>query len=302
MSGGRVVGDGEQSVERKYNERHRRLRPLRLHLEDLQRIEELLRHPALPEEDKWSRVKFETSTHRAATVDALVDAEPDTHLRVFRASRAFNPHLWVDVTERAAHVHLDDDRPEFRGVYEELVELLIARQRRLAPIALEAWPVALAVLLSGVLTARGMLQGLTDASAVMVASFAGLTVGIAGAMVSRWHRTRIGGSSIIYLTPRSATETFWSRHGEHLAFEVAKAVIWAVVGALIAVVAGRMVSGSSGTDEAGVRLVEVVAHSGERSLEVLNEGHVVTVGSRWVQQSSGVGLAGSVSDVSTSTM
>lgn len=137
------------------------------------------------------------------------------------------------VTERYTHLSLDENRPEWRGPFEELVELFESRRRRLMALWLGSWPLLLAAAVGAAAAALAAVQD-TDSFSV---ALAGLAVGGVTAAVGTWVNNRLtrrrGGWSLLHLTTRAETSGFWSRHGEGLVVEAMKLSGAAFVGWLI---------------------------------------------------------------------
>lgn len=230
-----VAGEEGQpdTAQRRYKDRHLMVGPVRLYRDDLERIEELLSQ--YPDEENWltPRLRFDTENHWANTLGALLDAEAGATVRRFTVHRHHTPRISVAVKERHTHVTLESNRPEYRGPYEELAELIQARRRRAMAAWLVGWPPLAAALTASGATAWAMARGWDAGSAVALAWLVGTGVAIVTTTLNRRLSSWRGGWSLIHTTPRAETETFWSRHAENLALEAGKLVVYGVVGWLI---------------------------------------------------------------------
>lgn len=229
-----MAGDEQPKVQRVYPERSHMVGAVRLYRDDLERIEELFTGFGQAE---WGMgVKFQTDERAGDDLAAVLDAEPGGHIRRFTAIRYDKPLMHLAVTADRTHVSLGESRPEFRGPYEELVELVNSRHRRVLSAWLGLWPVILtlaALAVTWPIIAVGVDRNWGPIVSIGIALAAAVGVMLAGQQLKTLLWAREGGASIIYLTPRHETPGFWSRHGENLGVEAVKAILYGLVGALI---------------------------------------------------------------------
>lgn len=225
----------QPAARRLHRPRMKTMGSVRLYRDDLERIIELFRafppdpESALPAPD----LTFESDRHSASTLDALLTAEPGPHLRRLTILRPYEPRMELTLSALRTAVYVGSDRPEFRGPFEALVDLLKERRRRILTVAVYTSPFFMGVVGGAIVASGGRAEEHGLAVLTVMAGLAGLAVGSLGLLVGSLLLKRVSGFSIVYTTDHATTPGFWRRNGESLTVESLKYLGSGAVGWLL---------------------------------------------------------------------
>jgi hypothetical protein len=215
-------------MEKLIGSRCGRLPPVRLFLEDVERI-------ACSFAEVSEKVELRTAEFSFESVSEFrqLDAERIHELHV----QAREPHISLDLSPDGAFLFISQDTPESRGVYEKAREVLLSCKQPLGAVTGSVFGSATAGIVLGFGLALG-IWALTKGSQLLVtiaalALFGGVALFFAGL------RTRFHEYSVIVLAKRSECKSYWRRNKDAIILVVISGVVGSLVTLLINAILGR---------------------------------------------------------------
>lgn len=199
-----------------------RLEPVKLYLDDLERIVEVLRSVS-------SDIRITTGQYALDNLGELPLLKRE-FLRELEITIR-EPHVSLECSHSGIWLYISDDNPISRGLFDKVREILLQRRRLLAPLGFVSG-------LGGALFSAGLFalfRGMIKAHAItVVGAILCLALAIGAIWYSYWEQER--GYAIIIPKYEMDAPSFLKRNAD----QVALAVISAILGGLIALLLAKL--------------------------------------------------------------